>query len=197
MKDEFPFNDDRNQQTRIFQTNEGAFPPRSTIHNIKDEDAPKNNRLSKIIFSSAGFLIVLAVILFFALNGDHGDKDGKKDPPPNGGSQTEQPSAGDKDEDPTVDPDDIIIEPSPPEEGTKPVDPPTEETPPASGETPTPPVTSGTTHTVKPGETLFSISQKYYGSGYVDKLAEYNNIGNPALLVSGTVLKIPNKELLK
>ncbi len=186
----------RDEQTRIFQANDGSYPPRSTIHNVKDEDAPKNNRLSKIIFSSAGFLIVLAVILFFALNGALGDKDGKKDPPANGNSQTEQPS-GNGNEDPTpIDPDDIIIEPTEPGD-PKPVDPPAEEKPPAGGDKPTPPTSGEATHIVKYGENLYRISLAYYGEGYHKKLAAYNGIEDLDNLIAGTVLKIPNKELLK
>ncbi|MBO8170657.1 MAG: LysM peptidoglycan-binding domain-containing protein [Bacillaceae bacterium] len=47
-------------------------------------------------------------------------------------------------------------------------------------------------HRVQKGETLFSITMKYYGSKiYMDKLAEYNHIQDPAQLKAGTVLEIP------
>ncbi|OEF98518.1 LysM peptidoglycan-binding domain-containing protein [Desulfuribacillus alkaliarsenatis] len=47
-------------------------------------------------------------------------------------------------------------------------------------------------HRVVRGETLWRISMQYYGTGrYVDDLARYNNLTNPRLIVSGTVIKIP------
>ncbi|MBD2867864.1 LysM peptidoglycan-binding domain-containing protein [Paenibacillus arenilitoris] len=47
-------------------------------------------------------------------------------------------------------------------------------------------------HTVKSGETLYSISKIYYGSDkYVKLIADYNHIDNRDDLKAGTVLKIP------
>jgi nucleoid-associated protein YgaU len=53
----------------------------------------------------------------------------------------------------------------------------------------------GTQHTVLAGETLWSIAQDAYGSGYnwVD-IAEENNLSNPGLIEQGQVLTIPNVE---
>lgn len=51
-----------------------------------------------------------------------------------------------------------------------------------------------TDHTVKSGETLYSISQKYYNSTkYAMFIADYNQIVNIDNVKIGTVLKIPNK----
>lgn len=48
-------------------------------------------------------------------------------------------------------------------------------------------------HRVLPGETLYSITMKYYGSKkYMDELAAYNGIGNNSNIRTGTVLKIPD-----
>lgn len=50
----------------------------------------------------------------------------------------------------------------------------------------------GADHTVKSGETLYSISKNYYGSDkYVRFIADYNHIENIADVKAGTVLKIP------
>ncbi|MCM3628442.1 LysM peptidoglycan-binding domain-containing protein [Paenibacillus glycanilyticus] len=49
-----------------------------------------------------------------------------------------------------------------------------------------------TDHTVKSGETLYSISKIYYGSDkYVMFIADYNHIDNIDDVKAGTVLKIP------
>lgn len=52
-----------------------------------------------------------------------------------------------------------------------------------------------TTHTVTEGEGLWSISEKYYGSGYnwID-IAEANNITDPDSITAGQQLIIPNVE---
>ena len=49
---------------------------------------------------------------------------------------------------------------------------------------------SETVHTVKSGDTLYAIANKY-GTTY-QKLAEYNNISNPSLIRVGQQIKIPN-----
>jgi LysM repeat protein len=61
--------------------------------------------------------------------------------------------------------------------------------------TPTP-VPSSTprpsSYTVKAGDTLNSISVKFFGTtDMVDSIMQYNNITDPNLIVSGTVIKIP------
>lgn len=51
------------------------------------------------------------------------------------------------------------------------------------------------THTVAPGETLWSISEKYYGTGYkwVD-IAEANSLQNPGQIEAGQLLSLPQME---
>lgn len=52
-------------------------------------------------------------------------------------------------------------------------------------------------YVVKRGDTLWQISQKYYGSGnYWKELGEYNGVTNQYTLKNGTVLTIPNKWIL-
>ncbi|MCA0757057.1 LysM peptidoglycan-binding domain-containing protein [Paenibacillus sp. N4] len=47
-------------------------------------------------------------------------------------------------------------------------------------------------HTVKSGETLYSISKKYYGSDkYVKLIASYNHLADIEDVKAGTVLKLP------
>lgn len=49
-----------------------------------------------------------------------------------------------------------------------------------------------TVHIVKTGETLWSISEKYYNSGYNwTDIAKANNIASPDLIFGGTKLTIP------
>jgi len=53
-------------------------------------------------------------------------------------------------------------------------------------------------HTVKKGDTLWKICDKYYGNGkYYQALARYNRIENPNILNSGDKLLIPKLETLK
>lgn len=54
------------------------------------------------------------------------------------------------------------------------------------------PTQTETVYTVKKGDTLSGIASKY-GTTY-QKLAEYNNISNPNLIVVGQKIKIPNTE---
>ncbi len=64
----------------------------------------------------------------------------------------------------------------------------TQEQPPAEGTLPT-------THTVAEGEDLWTISEKYFKSGYnwVD-IAKANNLENPDVLAVGQTLTIPKVE---
>lgn len=61
--------------------------------------------------------------------------------------------------------------------------------------TPKPTPVAQITYTVKPGDNLWSISEKVYKSGYnwID-IAKANNLENPGLIFSETVLKIPDSK---
>lgn len=53
-------------------------------------------------------------------------------------------------------------------------------------------------YTVKEGDTLFAIAEKYYKDGYkYPKVAEVNNLSNPDLLEAGQVLEIPKLEIVE
>lgn len=55
-----------------------------------------------------------------------------------------------------------------------------------------------TTHTVTENETLWSIAEKYYASGYNwVSIAKENNLANPDKLMIGQALTIPNVEVIK
>lgn len=52
--------------------------------------------------------------------------------------------------------------------------------------------TQATTYTVKRGDTLSAIALRYYGkASYYHKLAAYNGISNPNLILVGQVIQIP------
>ncbi|KQR04459.1 BON domain-containing protein [Deinococcus sp. Leaf326] len=52
--------------------------------------------------------------------------------------------------------------------------------------------TGDTVYTVKPGDSLSAIAQKYYGDAMeYKKIAHYNNISNPDLIQPGQRLRIP------
>lgn len=51
-----------------------------------------------------------------------------------------------------------------------------------------------TIHTIQPGETMYSITMKYFGtSDYIEYLAEFNQINDIREIKSGMELKIPEK----
>ncbi len=54
------------------------------------------------------------------------------------------------------------------------------------------PVSSETIYTVKDDDSLFSLAESHYRtSAYWYILAEWNNLGDPLSLITGTILKIP------
>jgi LysM repeat protein len=59
--------------------------------------------------------------------------------------------------------------------------------------TPTPePTPKPSSYTVQSGDTLISISLKFYGtSGMVERIMEFNNITDPNLIVSGKSIQLP------
>jgi LysM repeat protein len=61
--------------------------------------------------------------------------------------------------------------------------------------TPTPePTPKPSSYTVQSGDTLISISLKFYGtSGMVERIMEFNNITDPNLIVSGKSIQLPTE----
>ncbi len=52
-------------------------------------------------------------------------------------------------------------------------------------------------HTFLDGDTLWALASKYYGNGnYWEALAIYNNITNPRKIKDGTIVYLPDKEVL-
>ena len=49
-------------------------------------------------------------------------------------------------------------------------------------------------YTVQSGDTLYDISNRYYGTGiYFDDIAEYNDIEDPSQIKAGDTIKLPGK----
>lgn len=49
-------------------------------------------------------------------------------------------------------------------------------------------------YAIKKGDTLYALCKKHYGNPLLDKkLASYNNIKNPNLIIAGKTIKIPDK----
>ena len=60
------------------------------------------------------------------------------------------------------------------------------------------PVSLPASHTISEGETIWSIAEKYYTSGYNwVTLAKENNLSNPDYVQAGSVLSIPKAEPIK
>lgn len=71
--------------------------------------------------------------------------------------------------------------------------PPPSENPPPPSTPPAPPGPKQKTHEVKPGESLWKISERYYGHGrFYRKLSVANNLPQPGLIYPGQVLVIPD-----
>jgi hypothetical protein len=64
--------------------------------------------------------------------------------------------------------------------------------PPAPAATQAPPKPAQRRHTLRSGETLYELAQRFYGNGaYWQRIATANNIRDPRRLTVGTVLVIP------
>lgn len=64
---------------------------------------------------------------------------------------------------------------------------------PTAAETPTPPPPAPRTYTVVSGDTLWAISERFYGDGSkYQKIADASGIANPDLIHPGQVLTIPD-----
>lgn len=85
-----------------------------------------------------------------------------------------------------------------PTETPPPSDEPDEEVTPTPEPTPTPtPTPEIIEHKVKSGDSIHSITKKYYGdTSLADKLCKYNNITDPNKIKVDQIIKIPPKEVL-
>lgn len=207
MNEDFKLKDDNNSFISDFMKEDSTLPPRSSIHNPQGTEKSGSNKPFRMFFSSFVFVIIIAVILFFVFSDSFRTNDIDKDLEGNGTKPIENGDVvGDNDN--QLDPDDIIIDIDPSESDQDvggdvivddiPIIPtvpivPQEPTVPAE----TPSVNQEITHIVKAGENLYKISLQYYGPGYLEELAKYNNIVNSEYITAGTVLKIPDKKLLK
>lgn len=61
----------------------------------------------------------------------------------------------------------------------------------------TPIVSKGASHVVSDHDTFIRISERYYGTGdYWKELMQYNGISNPKLLVTGSIINVPELSTL-
>lgn len=161
-----------------------------------DEDTPydkgyferprdENGRIRRL----ALYMVITAVTIgaVFAIFNMIFGKEGGKTLPSETTTQIEETSQTEEIvvTEPTVNPDETTPEETTPEETTAETTAATEET--------TAPATGGTVHTVKSGDTFYSIAIKYFNDGSqatIDKIKDYNGLNSDTLQL-GQKIKIP------
>ncbi len=166
--------------------------PERPFHLTRERKVGRRKKRSQRHFK---WMIVLLALLLFAtglwgisrfFTGDSEDPVAEEPPaqeePAEIPSQVDEPEEGDE-----AEPGD---EPEVPEETETPETP---DTTPDNSITPTPgqPYTE---YTVQSGDTLYAISQRFYGDGNrYPELMEYNNITDTTTLITGQVIRLPNE----
>ena len=174
------------------QSDSYSLPPRSTIHNVK-EDNPDNTKRNTIymIFGSIIFIAIIATILYFQFS--------LTSVPEETGSKYEENKTDDNqgtidnDSEQNADDTQTYDEADASQSNEQPVE--EESTDQSSNNS----EEEDIIHVVKAGENLYRIAIKYYDSGegeYVKALAEYNGLSDPNDIYAGLKLKIPPIEKL-
>ncbi len=203
MKDDFHQEDNKDPFMSEFIKDNSSLPPRSTIHSMKVIEESNGSKIIRILLSSFVFVIIIAFILFFLFSDNFGSDVVDNNQTENETNFTQSDDAADDIENQLVQDDTIPVD-----DGNevvlnevKTVDDLEDNNPievvDDNQQSEPPPNSIETTHIVQVGENLYRISLKYYGPGYMEELAKYNNMVDSDNLTVGTVLKIPNKELLQ
>ena len=202
MKEDF-HHEEKEFITSNFFNDNSTLPPRRSIHSIKKPDKSSDNKLFRVIVSSL-FIVIIASIVFFLffdnfninlfnsnqeipeitenedLNSNIENPIGQEETPEEGTTDlTEEEEITDLTEEEIID---LLEEEPESEESNNQIEPPS--------------TTTDQIHIIQDGENLYRISDKYYGPGYMEALARYNNITDIDKLTAGYKLKIPSIELL-
>lgn len=175
-----------------------SLPPRSTIHSLKGTEKSSGSKIIRIIFSSVIFIIIIALTVFFVFYDSFDFKlfTGNQDEPEIVENNTDSDIDNSTDQDKTdIEEDEIVNEGEEIIKEEEVIDASEDQLP--DSNQPDPSASSDKIHIIQPGENLYRISLQYYGPGYMEELAAYNNITDIDKLTAGYKLKIPSKDLLE
>ncbi|OEF97259.1 hypothetical protein BHF71_03745 [Vulcanibacillus modesticaldus] len=182
------------------KTDHHSLPPRSTIHGSNEYgNSIKINWNSAYLFiSSFVFIVVIASLIFFQLSGhkseevDIGLQENNEISYSSGDSLVVDGQENIENNESTIEEDEDLGVTSSSETDSQILDGVEQTTVEVNNDD-----QDATIHVVAPGENLFRISLKYFGSGeYVEALAKYNGLADVNDIYAGFELKIPSKEIL-
>ncbi|MGD9678573.1 MAG: LysM peptidoglycan-binding domain-containing protein [Vulcanibacillus sp.] len=192
MREDFYQEEKESSIPDLFKDNV-SLPPRSTIHTIRRPEKSNDKKIFRILFSSLVFIFIIAAIVYFMFFNNYNLFNSNQEIP--------EPPVIIEDNDMNnnienqFNDDDTLIEVDEEAADTIEVEETTDLTDESTNQI-SPPINTDLIHIIQDGENLFRISEKYYGPGYMEALAKYNNITDIDKLKAGYELKIPSIDLL-